>query len=106
MKIGEGSVSLALGPTKCNVQDKNCVRNLRRSCFATAAGDRSEVGTSICPVHALARVLARRTREGCSHERPLFPGRGGSAMRPADAVKKIGLWGVIQYLGRWGSLVV
>jgi len=123
---------LTLGPTKRNTAGESCSRELRCSCFATVDGGRSEVGTSVCPVHALQRVLTRRTSAGYAGKHPLFPGRGGAALSPAEAVKMLRAGAgapslsqhsmrrmgaqffarrglalhVIQHMGRWGSLVV
>lgn len=105
---------------------------LRCSCFAALGGARSEIGTRLCPAHALQRAIARTEAAGLSGKHPLFPGNGGKAIDPEEARARIrqgcrepslsehslrrmgaqfyarrGLaLPVIQHLGRWGSAAV
>ena len=120
------SAALMLGAHKTNVEASWCERSLIGSC------KQGDLGSRLCPVHALGRLLHRRGAGGTVAKQPLIPGRSGQALTHEEArtlIRKackektlsehslrrmgaqfyarrgIGLQ-VIQYLGRWGSAAV
>ena len=129
---GTTEATFVLGAHKTNTEAHRCERRLRCSCRRAGTGEISELGMKVCPVHAAARILAQRAKEGMHGKLPLFPGKGQKAMTPELAresirracreqalsehsLRRMGAQfyarrgvplPVIQYIGRWGSATI
>ena len=120
------SATLDLGPTKTDTVGGGASRTLLCSCMAPASGV-----SSVCPVHALVKVLAERNAVGLGPKHPLFPQGNGSATTASGVRRSFStLLGrrvgehsfrregaqfytrhgvsesVVMFLGRWGGSTV
>ena len=125
----EKSACLWLGPTKTNPSGKECQRTLRCVC---RSGDDLLIGTRVCPVHALQRILGRQVVAGFTSKHPIVSGSDGLALSPVKArrliAQKLGTQALtehslrrmgaqfyerrgvslsfVEVLGRWGSATI
>ena len=70
----EKSACLRLGPTKTTPSGKECQRILRCAC---RSGDDLFIGTRVCPVHALQRIVRRQVAAGFTSKHPIVSGSDG-----------------------------